>query len=403
MFIRRPFCILVWAILCIAQGCSGLPRLDAVPPTLQREAVVAGFTNIRYRPDQDPEQMIAEGVESFAREKADLARKGHEGPLPTLEFLAISGGGDNGSFSAGLLNGWTEAGTRPEFKLVTGVSTGALIAPFAFLGTDYDAELKEIYRNISADDVLDPRNPLAALTNDAMADTQPLKELLSKYVTQDMLDAIADAYTRGRQLWIATTDLDARQAVIWNLTRIAASRNPEAINLFRSLMVASASIPGAFPPLMIDVVVGDEQYQEMHVDGGVMSQVIMYPPSLNMRQVERRQVAEPRDRRIYIIRNARLDPQWAEVDRQTMDIAGRSISSLIQSQGIGDLYRIFLTAQRDEVEYNLAYIPPSFKAPHRENFDTIYMGKLFTVGYELAKEGYPWEKFPPFYNPPDTN
>jgi predicted acylesterase/phospholipase RssA len=159
-------------------------------------------------------------------------------------------------------------------------------------------------------------------------------------------------------------------------------------------MIGSAAIPGAFPPMMIDVEANRRPYQEMHVDGGTMAQVFVYPPSLHVKETaEKHHVA--RERRAYVIRNARLDPEWAEVDRRILSIAGRAISSLIQTQGVGDLYRIYLEAERDGVDFNLAYIPADFDAPHREEFDTAYMRALYQKGYEMAARGYPWEKVPP--------
>src|SRR4030095_10108388 len=259
---------------------------------------------------------------------------------------------------AGVLNGWTAAGTRPQFKLVPGISTGALIAPFAFLGPAYDGKLKALYTNTSAKDILTTRWYLAAMTNDAMADTLPLRNVLRKHVDQALLDAIADEYAKGRELWIATTNLDSRVRYIWNMTRIAASQHTSALDLFHSLMIASAAIPWAFPPVMMDVEVGGRRYQEMHVDGGAMAQVFVYPIGLDFEALAVEHDAE-RTRTLYVIRNSRLDPDWAQVERRTLNIAARAISSLIHTQGVGDLYRIFLTARRDGLDFNLAYIPPT--------------------------------------------
>ena len=392
----------VLVALWLATGCATPPRQPAVPDQLQNQAQIPGLEKVRYRignPD-DLAEMAREGLESVKREQADRTANGQSGPLPPATFLAISGGGDNGAFGAGLLNGWTVAGDRPTFKLVTGVSTGALTAPFAFAGPAYDATLKEVYTTISAKDILEPRSLLAALTSDAMADNHPLQKLISKYVDQALLDVIAAEYAKGRLLLVGTTDLDARRGIIWNLTRIAASRDPKALELFRTLMVASAAIPGAFPPSMIDVEVGGRPYQEMHVDGGATAQVFIYPPSLNIKDETREFGLKPRERRAYVIRNSRLDPEWAQVERSTMTIAGRAISSLIHTQGIGDLYRIYLTTQRDGVDFNLAFIPDSFNAPHTEDFDPEFMRKLFVVGYDLAAKGYPWQKKPPGFTSP---
>ena len=241
----------------------------------------------------------------------------------------------------------------------------------------------------------------AALFSDAMADNTPLFGTVSKFVNQAMLDAIAAEYAKGRLLLIGTTDLDARRPVIWNIGKIAASKSPNALPLVRKILVASAAIPGAFPPTMIDVEVSGKPYQEMHVDGGATAQVFVYPPNLKIRELSR-EMNVTRERRVYVIRNARLDPEWAQVDRQTLSVAGRSIASLIQTQGVGDLYRIYVQTQRDRIDFNLAYIPSSFNVPLPEPFDTHYMNELFKVGYDLAAKGYPWSKLPPGYDAPFT-
>jgi predicted acylesterase/phospholipase RssA len=186
------------------------------------------------------------------------------------------------------------------------------------------------------------------------------------------------------------------KGVLWNVGKIAASEKPEALDLLHRILVASAAIPAAFPPVLIDVEAGGQRYQEMHVDGGATAQVFVYPPAFQLREIAASAGIE-RERHVWIIRNARLDPDWASVERRTLSIAGRAVSSLIQTQGRGDLFRIFAVTERDGVDFNLAYIPPSFTAPHPEDFDTEYMRKLFQYGYDQAAKGYPWEKSPPGY------
>jgi predicted acylesterase/phospholipase RssA len=231
----------------VLASCAGPVRKNAVPKTLTTQAGVPGLADVRYRAGIDRDAFMREGIESFFREQTYLASRGYQGPLLPAVYLAVSGGGDNGAFDAGLLNGWSAAGTRPEFKLVTGVSTGALIAPFALLGLAYDDKLKKFYTRVSPKDILNTRSRLAVITSDAMADNSPLWKLVKREVDQAMLDAIAAEYPKGRLLLVATTDLDARQAVLWNMTKIAASRDPQALELFHSIMIASAAIPGAFP------------------------------------------------------------------------------------------------------------------------------------------------------------
>jgi predicted acylesterase/phospholipase RssA len=189
---------------------------------------------------------------------------------------------------------------------------------------------------------------------------------------------------------VATTNLDVRRPVVWNITKIAASKAPGALELVQKILLASSAIPGTFPPVMIDAEVDGKRYQEMHVDGGTTGQVFVYPAAAEIYKLF------PRQRTLYIIRNARLDPQWAEVDRRTLPIAFRAITTLIQYQGMADLYTLYSICQRDHVDYNLAYIPPTFDAPHTTDFDPEYMKALLAVGQGLAVKGhYWWYKQPP--------
>ncbi len=381
----------------LAHGCATATRRKAVPVNQQTTATVAGFPyGIRYFPRDGARLDVfkKDFAESWAREKAYLASQGHAGEMPPAAYLAISGGGDNGAFGAGLLDGWTKAGTRPTFKLVTGVSTGALIAPFAFLGPAYDERLKAMYTAVSMKDIAAQRWIFSVLYGDAMADTTPLWNLLKKSITQEMLDAIAAEHEKGRILLVGTTNLDARRPVIWNITKIAAMHRPGSLELVQKILLASAAIPGTFPPVMIDVESEGKSYDEMHVDGGTATQVFVYPAGVRLKDLSDEH-GVVRERTLYVIRNARLDPEWAEVDRRTLPIALRAITCLIQYQGIGDLYRIYSLTQRDGVDYNLAYIPAEFKVPRTGDFDPGYMGKLFDFGYQMGAKGVPWAKHPP--------
>ena len=397
----RYLILLVTLSLVILSGCAARRRLAAVPDVLDERAYVPGMgTGIRYFP-RDPAHVqlfIDEYLKSLELEKAYLATQGQTGPLPAAAYLAISGGGDNGAFAAGFLNGWTKAGTRPQFKLVTGISTGALIAPFAFLGQAYDKKLNELYTNISFKDIAKQRSIFSLLTNDAMADNTPLKHLVKKYIDQEVLEAIAAEHARGRMLLIGTVNLDARRPVIWNITEIAASHHPGSLELVQSLLVASSAIPGTFPPVMINVEVDGKKYQEMHVDGNTAAQVFVYPAAVRLKEVAQAAGGD-RERKLYILRNARLDPEWAQVERKTLPIAFQAITTLIQAQGVGDLYRIYSVAQRDSIDFNLAYIPPTFKTPHTKDFDTVYMRALYDLGYDMAEKGYTWSKRPPLLVP----
>ena len=375
-------------------GCAAPGRLQAVPVSeVTRATPSAG--PVRFLVTRETDSFLAEAQSALAKEQQWLASTGRSGgELPPAYFLAISGGGDNGAYGAGFLNGWTAAGTRPEFKAVTGISTGALIAPFAFLGPRYDYVLQRVYTTTSQKDIFKKRGVIKGFFGDGMADSRPLARTINSYVNRELLNAIAAEYAKGRILLVGTANLDSMEPVIWNMTAIAASRDPNALSLFSSVLLASASIPGAFPPVMIDVNADGKHYQEMHVDGGTMAQVFLYPPSVSVGD------APPRKRALYIIRNARLDADWASTERRTLPIAARAIASLTRTQGVGDLYRIYATAERDGIDFNLTFIPATFNTPHVAEFDTAYMRSLYDVGFNAAKSGYQWQKFPPGFEAP---
>ena len=371
-------------------GCSALERKSAVPTQALGKAQITGLPSVRYLISSQS------GVDALVADVIQVeAARGKKGFTGDATYLALSGGGDDGAFGAGLLVGWSKQGSRPSFNLVTGISTGALIAPFAYLGKDYDPMLQEVYTNITPKDIFIERGILSGIFSDALADSTPLYQLISKYVDANFLKKIAYEYnTNGRWLLIGTTNIDAGQPVIWNMGRIATIGSPEALELFRRIMLASASIPGAFPPVMFDFLVDGQAFQEMHVDGGASTQVFLYPASAASKAKELG-IQRRTNRQAYIIRNSRLDPRWSETERRTLSVAGRAISQLIQTQGIGDLYRIYNTAQSDNVGFNLAYIGSDFNEPHTEEFDTKYMNALFQYGYAHAIKGYPWSKHPP--------
>ncbi len=380
-------------------ACSSPQRRPAVPDALADRAVVLDSPAVRSWDDTLNAPFLEELFRAGKVEFTDLADAGHAGALPPANYLAISGGGAEGAYGAGILCGWTTTGTRPEFKIVTGISTGALTAPFAFLGSAYDEKLRKVYTSVTTAEIARKRGILAAIYDDALMDTVPLRKLLASLVDEEMMGEIAAEYAKGRLLLVATTNLDANRGVIWNIGAIASTGKPEALALIHNILIASAAIPAAFPPVMFDVEVDGKEYQEMHVDGGAKAQVFLYPPTLHLNETVAAEGFR-RDRVAYIIRNARLDPNWVDVRRKTLSIAGRAIDSLIQTQGVGDLYRIYMTSQRDGVDFNLAFIPATFDEQAEEAFDPVYMTKLFDVGFAQAvgAGGYPWHKSPPGFD-----
>jgi len=378
-------------------GCALPERGPPVPINRASDATVLGIANERFFPEKGVAPMEAEFIAALDRQVQAQGLKSLA-YLPELELLAVSGGGENGAFGAGLLCGWTAAGNRPTFDLVTGVSTGALTAPFAFLGSAYDSHLRAVYTETAAGEILARRPITAALFDDAMADNAPLFRTISRYVDERMLAAIAAAYDRGRLLLIASTDLDSQLPVIWNVGAIAKSGNPRSTDLIRRILLASAAIPGAFPPSMIDVTLDGKSYQEMHVDGGAFAQTFLYPSQLTRNRTERRRTGQPAvEARAFIVRNGRLDPEWATVERRTLGIAGRAISTMIATSGLNDVIRIYNITQRDGIDYNLAFIGRDFNETLPAPFDAHYMRTLFDYAYQRARSGYDWAKRPPLF------
>lgn len=385
-------------LVALAASCSAPPR-NAVPKELVEKARIPGMPDVRFWGDTSDPAVEAAFLKSLEAERAALGLRPWE-ELPDSHFLALSGGGANGAYGAGVLCGWTMRGDRPQFKVVTGISTGALIAPFAFLGPKYDHLLEEAYTTVSTRDIATRRGLLTGLASDAMADNAPLRGMVDRLVTKEIMDEIAAESRKGRILIIGTTNLDSQRPVIWSMGRIARYGTPEALQLFKYVLLASSAIPGAFPPVMITVEADGTLYEEMHSDGGVTSQVFLYPASFSFEKVDE-MMHSHRERHVYVIRNAQLASTYEVVPRRTLPISVRAIDTLIRAQGVGDLYRIYLGCVRDKIDFNLASIPPEFDGVSQEPFDPVVMRKLFDLGFRRAQEGYPWADAPPGFHPPE--
>ncbi len=385
-------------ILLFHFGCA-TPKRIALPGNYLDHAEVVGMPGVRDWGDEFSELFQSDMVEvmkSYSiknRDKIDAKES-------TADILAISGGGGAGAFGVGLLNGWSDAGDRPEFTLVTGISTGGLVAPFAFLGSEYDQIIKKLYTTISTKDVITKRSIFDVISgSDSIADSSPLAKLIRENIDEEILKKIAEAHNSGRRLFIGTTNLDARRFVVWNMGKIAAYGTTEALELFRNVILASASIPVAFPPVYIEVEVGANKYDEMHVDGGVISAVFFYGFMLNIEEARKTAgIKHKVNPRIFIIRNNQFRAPYEQVQRRLLSSASRSLTGLTTTQGIGDLYRIYLVAQRDEIEFNQTSIPRDHVSSSREEFNPVEMKRLFNLGYKMAITGYHWDKYPPGFN-----
>lgn len=389
--------IFVLVLSTMTAACGTLPH-KAVPERFADKAELPGFKGIRYWGDEVPDNVEEQAnllAETFYRKYASSIRLGK--PI-RLNTLALSGGGEDGAFGVGLLLGWSARGTRPEFQVVTGISAGALIAPFAFLGSQYDTKMKDLLLSIPSGGALST-SPLSLLFGISLVDGNPLAKPVQRFITQEILDEIGRAHLTGRRLLIGTTNLDAGRPVIWDIGKLANSGNPDTLKIFRKIILASAAIPGVFAPVLFDVEVNGRHYNELHVDGGVAAQVFVYPPPLRLREVFSKLSVEGR---LYIIRNRKLDSGYQDKIAGLFSITARSLDIVIKNQGNGDLYQIYLITQLDGIDYNLAYIPPGFDMQSDDLFDQYYVRALFDYGYELGKAGYSWSKSPPGIDPSKT-
>ncbi len=371
-------------------ACAGLPRLPAVPEALATRAGIPGIPGARFYADEENEELLRWLGEQQARAAAARAAGRPDAPA---DILVLSGGGEDGAFGAGMLTEWTRQGTRPQFRVVTGVSTGALTAPFAFLGPQRDAQLREVYTTIDITRVLAWRQWTAALLDDAVGDSAPLAATIARFLDAEMLAEIAAAYDAGRVLLIGTTDLDARRGVVWNMGAIARSGVPGALDLARRVLLASASIPGAFPPVMFDVEAEGRRFQEMHVDGGAVAQLFLFPERVAFAQRAREVTQAPT--RIWVIRNGRLRARREQTARRTVSILAAAVSTMTQASGGYDVTRIWLRAQRAGIGFSLAYVGEDFEAPYETAFDPAYMRALFDYGAARLRAGTAWVTTPP--------
>ena len=318
----------------------------------------------------------------------------HLGPLLTgqpVSILALSGGGEHGAFGAGLLCGWSEGGHRPTFDVVTGVSTGALMAPFAFLGTAYDDRLKAVYTRMSFHNVLSG-NPLLGLFGEGLYRTGPLQQIVASQVDQKLLADVADAYRRGRRLFVITTNLDAQRPVLWNMGALAASGYPQALELFRKVLVASASVPGAFDPVFIDAEANGHHFREMHVDGGTAYPLFAVPVRL---LAATGQVGGHRGGQLYIIINNNLEPEFTVTKPRTLTIVARAFNTLVKSDFYDTILDSYVFAKEQGFAFNLAYIPNTFRTRSVGLIDQKYMIALFELGHAQGVRGGQWQQTPP--------
>jgi predicted acylesterase/phospholipase RssA len=367
---------------------------SAVPSTEIEAARVSGYSDIRFWGDE-----VTPTIEAVIRRQYRQVRQaslaGESGAsMRKAEFLAISGGGGDGAYAAGFLTGWTRSRQRPHFEVVTGVSTGALAAPFAFLGPRYDGALRDIYTRYGDSDLVTDRGFLGFLGS-SRYDTAPLRRLIEQYMTDEVLEAIAQEYAKGRRLLVQTTNIDAQRPVIWDLSAIAASQQPDRRDLIVQVLLASSAIPGIFPPIRIRVNADGHSYDELHVDGGVTAQLFFAPPRTRFARFEKMAFGSARKRTLYVIRNGKLTPDYKPTEERAFPLAIRSIATLTKYQGLSDLRRLDRIASETNARVLFTSIPPTFTEAARSEFDRAYMSELFLVGEQMGQSGQAWHSNPP--------
>jgi predicted patatin/cPLA2 family phospholipase len=376
-------------------GCGVLHVRNPLPEQLVDTARPVGYVDVRDWGDHFS-PVLQRSVEAALKEES---RPGNSLGQTPIQYLALSGGGMNGAFGAGFLCGWSAHGSRPTFDFVTGISAGALLAPFAFLGPDQDAALREIHANLRPTDLFRRKGLLRLLRDDSALDTTPLRELLKRYVTREMMESIAREHARGRRLWIGTANLDARRPVIWDMGTIASSSRSDALELFIQVMMASSALPGAFPPVYFSVEAGGRTYDELHVDGGVGRQAFAYGPVLHLDEIRRAlgDSVRVRPAELFIIRNGDLGTHYDPVKPKALPILMNSLRSLTHQQAEGDFYRMFVYAERDKCQYNLTGIPRDYVRGSFKDFDPGEIKRLFALGEQMGQTGgcwihTPWEE-----------
>lgn len=389
----RLVLVLILPLCALLGACTGTRPLPAPPEAVHGLAEIPGYPGARYwGDDQQPEAVRLAG-EFFEQVRQRIAREGRAPNGGRFDSLVLSGGGSDGPFGAGLLVGMTEAGIRPEFAIVTGISAGALIAPFAFLGPEFDDQMREFTATGSTETLVTFRILGGLLDGIGLIDNSKLRQKLRGLITPEVVNRIADEHEKGRRLIVGTTNLDAQRPVYWRISRIAQigrDRPDETADLITKIIIASASIPGAFPPQFFTVEAGGERYSEMHVDGGVTNQLFFVPRENTDAGLPADLSKRLRPGTIYIVRNTRLSPDYAPVEPGIVQTAARAISTLIKFGGRSDV--IILQGQAVEGGFGVRVtaVPDSFQMAERELFDPAYMQALFEVGRGMAGAADTW-------------
>lgn len=384
-------------LLLVALGCAGNGADRRFGPNYERRSesqlrAAVGWLDVEaqaeIRETVKPDELLQ------LAEQTRAARKPQVLP-PRKTILVLTGGGSYGAYPAGVLYGWTQAGTRPTFDVVTGVSTGALIACFAFLGPAFDEDLRRNYTNLCNDDVYRLRHFPALLLSESLADNTPLAQLIEREITDDHIRLVAAEFAKGRRLYIGTSDLDTRRAVVWDMGAIAARGDAK---LFRAVVLASAAIPGFFPPVRIPVTVDGVRHIERHIDGGTSSSMFFVPPWVPPDQRATLPSGWLYDSDLYILVAGKLYADPVPVKPRALAIAQNAVSTMVYDQTRNALHKLFLLTILTGMNYHLSSIPMDFDSPASSTeFDPEQMSRMFQAGAEWARSHQKWRDTPPGY------
>jgi len=369
----------------VLSGCAHVRH--AVPENLVGTAVVTGMPDIRYYAGKPESLLMRQSlINSFKDEdKSEYLVDG----IKTYPVLIVGGGVSNSAYGIGLMKGWLKEGSRPVFKIVTGYSSGSILATAMFSGKDYEDRLADLFTSISTKDVVKDKSTFAVVFGNSVTSSAPLAKKIDDIVDEDLMVRIAQEYRKGRRLYVGTTDFDAQGFVIWDMGALASKGGPDSVKMFRKIILASCSFPAMLPPVYFQVEAGGKRYDEMHVDGGVMGGIFY------INQLMEGSGFKGFRTRLYVLNLCYMSPHSKQVEDKLVAITSRLIESNGASKMIGDTYRLYAFAMEKGWDYNLAYIPEDFKPYQKEMFDKQEMQRLFKRGYDDAVVGYKWHKAPP--------
>jgi len=380
----------------LVSACASTPR--PTPPEAGAPLVQPWGSVPLQAADGEIDQSITDSfIRSLQARRDEMQQTGVAGKIP-YRALTLSGGGSRGAYGAGVLSGWTVRGDRPQFDVVTGISTGALLATHAFLGPEFDDGLA-IYKSASNNDVFRERSALAVIQGTSVLDTAPLREMLLSVISEETLDLVAAEYRKGRRLFIGTTNLDANVFTIWDMGVIAESARADRLKRYIDVVMASAAFPIMFPPVYLEVDGEAGTFTEMHADGGIRENAFFFDFDLIEEVRLAMETAGIREsdfrQELYLLINGPLAAAggrvYKPVEGKMGPIAETTVDALLTKVTQGSVYRMWVLAMVHGADFHISFVPPDFEFTSSSlTFDPEEQTALFERGYQQALEGTAW-------------